>query len=162
MSLFSPLEEFIYEYKLLLSDSESMVCDQDHDLPLIRALQVMCQPQTVDYMLILAVAEAVLLVGVVANLAYDAWHYHKTGEMPWLARNICLGLSYSGGFRGDNFGSAQPLPDFVSKVPLPVRFGWCSCRYGRIGRAAGQLGGTLKQKVVPNQCSHPVGRDPVA
>lgn len=50
-------------------------------------------------MSVLVVVEVVLLVIVLAKLAFDVWHYHKTGEMPWLARNICLGLSYSGTYQ---------------------------------------------------------------
>ncbi len=57
----------------------------------------LCQPESaVDYLTVIVACEVVLLVAVLAKLAYDAWHYHKTGEMPWLARNICLGVSYSG------------------------------------------------------------------
>ena len=97
MSLLPPIEDFIYEYKVLLSDSDFMACAEDHDLPLISAdYAAMCQPESIDYMWFVIAIEAVLLVVVLAKLGYDVWHYYKTGEMPWLANYICLGLGYSG------------------------------------------------------------------
>ena len=50
----------------------------------------------VDYMVCIIVTEAVLLVLVLSKLAYDVWHYHNTGELPWLARHTCMGVSYDG------------------------------------------------------------------
>ena len=74
-----------------------MACAEDHDLPLISAdYAAMCQPESIDYMWFVIAVEALLLVVVLAKLGYDVWHYYKTGEMPWLANYICLGLGYSG------------------------------------------------------------------
>jgi hypothetical protein len=50
----------------------------------------------IDYMVIVIVVEVILLIIIVFKLAYDVQHYNKTGELPWLARHICLGYSYSG------------------------------------------------------------------
>ena len=74
-----------------------MACAKDHDLAIISTdYAAMCQPESIDYMWIVIAVEAVLLVAVLAKLGYDVWHYYKTGEMPWLANYICLGLGYSG------------------------------------------------------------------
>ncbi len=32
----------------------------------------------------------------IAQLVYDVVMYKRTGELPWLARHICLGYSYAG------------------------------------------------------------------
>ena len=40
-------------------------------------------------MTILVVVEAVLLVLVLSKLLYDYRQYHRTGELPWLARSVC-------------------------------------------------------------------------
>ena len=56
----------------------------------------LCTPERLDLMTGLVVAELFLLTLVLSKLAYDVWHYQRTGEMPWLARNICLGYSYAG------------------------------------------------------------------
>ena len=56
----------------------------------------LCTPEQMDLMIWLVVAELILIVLVLSKLAYDVWHYQRTGEMPWLARNICLGYSYAG------------------------------------------------------------------
>ena len=42
-------------------------------------------------MTILVVVEAVLLVLVSFKLLYDYRHYNRTGELPWLARSVCMG-----------------------------------------------------------------------
>ena len=52
----------------------------------------MCgQPESTDYLMVLIGLEAALLFIILAKLAYDVWNYHRTGEMPWLARNIYIG-----------------------------------------------------------------------
>ena len=69
----------------------------DEEVPLISAdYAALCQPERIDYMWFVIAVEALLLVAVLAKLGYDVWHYYKTGEMPWLANYICLGLGYSG------------------------------------------------------------------
>ena len=47
-------------------------------------------------MTILIIVEIILLILVFSKLAYDVRHYNRTGELPWLARHLCLGYSYSG------------------------------------------------------------------
>ena len=71
--------------------------NDDEEVPLISAdYAALCQPERIDYMWFVIAVEALLLVAVLAKLGYDVWHYYKTGEMPWLANYICLGLGYSG------------------------------------------------------------------
>ena len=55
----------------------------------------LCVAEGPDYYALLIVVEAGLIVVVVSKLAYDWATYKRTGEMPWLARHICLGYSYS-------------------------------------------------------------------
>ncbi len=60
-------------------------------------------PSGIDHMTIVIVSEVLLLVLVIGKLAYDVRQYNQTGELPWLARHICLGVSYSGiKFNGQN------------------------------------------------------------
>ena len=68
----------------------------------------LCHPveKSVDYMAILIAGEALLLVVVVAKLAYDIWNYQKTGEMPWMARIICC---MGGGGGNGNSGDAKDM-----------------------------------------------------
>lgn len=44
----------------------------------------------VDYMVVIIAIEVILLVIVLSKLAYDIWIYRRTGEMPWLAKHICI------------------------------------------------------------------------
>ena len=46
-------------------------------------------------MAILVVFEVVLLAIILSKLSYDVLQYRRTGELPWLARHICLGYSYA-------------------------------------------------------------------
>ena len=56
----------------------------------------LCPIETgVDYMAILVVFEVVLLALILTKLTYDVWQYRRTGELPWLARHICLGYNYA-------------------------------------------------------------------
>ena len=65
---------------------------------LIRFPKDLCSTKQgeIDYMTILIVVEIILLILVFSKLAYDVRHYNRTGELPWLARHLCLGYSYSG------------------------------------------------------------------
>ena len=74
----------------------------------------LCGRGSFDYLSVVVVAEIVVLVVVVskvwgiillnystctchiAQLVYDVVMYKRTGELPWLARHICLGYSYAG------------------------------------------------------------------
>ena len=49
----------------------------------------------IDYMAILVVVEVLLLAVILSKLSYDVLQYRRTGELPWLARHICLGYNYS-------------------------------------------------------------------
>lgn len=55
----------------------------------------------IDYMAVLIVIEVFLLVLIFSKLGYDVRHYNRTGELPWLARHICLGNSKSRQFHND-------------------------------------------------------------
>ena len=46
-------------------------------------------------MAILVVVEVLLLAIILSKLSYDVLQYRRTGELPWLARHICLGYNYS-------------------------------------------------------------------
>ena len=56
----------------------------------------LCPVETgIDYMAILVVFEVILLAIILSKLSYDVLQYRRTGELPWLARHICLGYSYT-------------------------------------------------------------------
>jgi hypothetical protein len=46
-------------------------------------------------MAIIIVFEVFLLAIILTKLTYDVFQYRRTGELPWLARHICLGYNYS-------------------------------------------------------------------
>ena len=49
-----------------------------------------------DYLTIVIIIEVFLLLLIVSKLAYDARQYRHTGQLPWLARHICLEHAYAG------------------------------------------------------------------
>ena len=97
--------------------------NDDEEVPLISAdYAALCQPERIDYMWFVIAVEALLLVAVLAKLGYDVWHYYKTGEMPWLANYICLGLGYSGEQKKNNL-LYQNADGRGSKLKDPTSFG---------------------------------------
>lgn len=92
------IQQFVYEYKVFLRDADYLACGVEES-PLFIKLDYnsLCTDDSgVDYMVILIVVEVLLLTLILSKLSYDIWQYRRTGELPWLARHICLGYSYSG------------------------------------------------------------------
>ena len=56
-------------------------------------------------MTVLVIVEVILLVIIFSKLAYDVRNYNQTGELPWIARHICLGYSYSGMKSGNHWNN---------------------------------------------------------
>lgn len=74
---------------------------------------------SIDHMTILIVFEVILLILIVAKLGYDVRHYNQTGELPWLARHICLGFSYSGlKIANQNSGDWQPADNYADNTRI--------------------------------------------
>lgn len=88
-------------------------------------VNVLCHEKAdVDYLAWVVVVEVILLVMVLSKLSYDFWNYRKTGELPWLARRTCMGVSSSTsaaeslgrtkGFHGNN--TYQPHHHFNKQI----------------------------------------------
>lgn len=68
----------------------------------------MCPIDTeTDYMTILVVFEVVLLFIILSKLTYDVVQYRRNGELPWLARHICLGYNYANINKTNNRSSSN-------------------------------------------------------
>lgn len=55
----------------------------------------LCTPHHFDYLLWITILEAILLLLVCSKLIYDIVQYRRTGQLPWLARMLCIGCSHS-------------------------------------------------------------------
>ena len=78
----------------------------------------LCDSSGIDFMYILIVLELILLILIIAKIASDVRHYNTTGELPWLARHICLGFSYSGLKSANQNTDWHPQENFADLKPL--------------------------------------------
>ena len=85
---FKKISVIIFQNSIVLFQNMKLISLKYSDL---------CAPREgIDKMVVLVVIEVILLVIAISKLIYDIRHYNRTGELPWLARHICLEVSYSG------------------------------------------------------------------
>merc|ERR1719510_634392 len=90
------IQKFLFaNYKSFLPDAEKLSCDDDQETFLIKLdYNELCNSSSgIDVMSIVVVIEVILLILLFSKFAYDVRHYNQTGELPWLARHLCLGYS---------------------------------------------------------------------
>eukprot|EP00096_Caligus_rogercresseyi_P009563 TRINITY_DN3263_c0_g2_i3.p1 TRINITY_DN3263_c0_g2~~TRINITY_DN3263_c0_g2_i3.p1 ORF type:complete len:547 (+),score=-2.82 TRINITY_DN3263_c0_g2_i3:260-1900(+) len=96
------LQQFLYEYKLYLRDADLLACGINQSPILIQIDYAQFCETSFDYMWIVIFGESFLLILVLSRLTYDVINYRRSGELPWLAKNMYLGCSYVG-FRKSTF-----------------------------------------------------------
>eukprot|EP00095_Tigriopus_kingsejongensis_P002858 maker-scaffold52_size450388-snap-gene-0.12 protein:Tk02858 transcript:maker-scaffold52_size450388-snap-gene-0.12-mRNA-1 annotation:"protein singed wings 2 isoform x1" len=90
-------QDFIYAYGSYLRDGQHLACGKSGSPEIVSAKYVeLCTPHHVDYLLWITILEAILLVLVCSKLIYDVLQYRRTGQLPWLARALCIGCSHTG------------------------------------------------------------------
>ena len=71
-----------------------MACGKAQEMLVIETdTERVCRPYSPDYMSWVIAIEIFFLLVVLTKLIFDIWHYNRTGQMPWLARHLCLGVS---------------------------------------------------------------------
>eukprot|EP00094_Tigriopus_californicus_P008966 TCALIF_08641-PA protein Name:"Similar to hfw Protein halfway (Drosophila pseudoobscura pseudoobscura)" AED:0.11 eAED:0.11 QI:0/0.85/0.87/0.87/0.42/0.62/8/66/414 len=89
-------QDFIYAYGSYIRDAQQMACGKSGAPKIVSARYLeLCTPHHVDYLLWITILEAILLLLVCSKLIYDIVQYRRTGQLPWLARILCIGCSHS-------------------------------------------------------------------
>lgn len=89
-------QDFIYAYGSYIRDAQQMACGKSGAPKIVSARYLeLCTPHHFDYLLWITILEAILLLLVCSKLIYDIVQYRRTGQLPWLARMLCIGCSHS-------------------------------------------------------------------
>ena len=113
------IQEFLEKFSSIILDTEEMEC-MECDCSLLNLdYKEMCSTGS-DSMLWLITLELCLLLLVLVKFSWDCVAYRRTGELPWLARNLCCSLQ---GITATNWCSRwlSRLPDLLTLRPQRVR-----------------------------------------
>ena len=85
------IQEFLEKFSSVILDTEQMECVECDCSLLNLDYKEMCSTGGAS-MLWLIIIELCLLVVVLVKFSWDCVTYRRTGELPWLARNLCCSL----------------------------------------------------------------------
>ena len=86
------IQEFLEKFSSIILDTEQMKCLECDCSLLNLDYKEMCSTAGDSGMLWLIILELSLLLVVLVKFSWDCVAYRRTGELPWLARNLCCSL----------------------------------------------------------------------